>query len=218
MNERTKTGPNCKGSLPKATGKKLPRVIPGYRGTAIHQDDACVAPTIAAFIDGPCRGEACLALVPSSIPVRGMASSVPGPGLFPSTGVPQFTRTTYASPPQSLQLSTAPVGARHASPCHRHASRSRAWHRRSPHRILFPSTGVPQFTRATHASPLQSLQLSTAPVGARHASPWCRHSSRSRGMALSVSAPGVFPFTGCRNSPGRRMRRPCNRCNYRRSL
>jgi hypothetical protein len=68
MNERTKTGPNCKGSLPKATGKKLPRVIPGYRGTAIHQDDACVAPTIAAFIDGPCRGEACLALVPSCIP------------------------------------------------------------------------------------------------------------------------------------------------------
>jgi len=44
-------------------------VIPIHRGAAIHQDDVCVAPAIAAIIDGPRRGEACLALVPSFIPV-----------------------------------------------------------------------------------------------------------------------------------------------------
>ena len=57
--------------------------FPIHRGAVFHQGARQCAPAIGAIIAGPRRGEACLALVPSSIPVRGMASSVPAPGFIP---------------------------------------------------------------------------------------------------------------------------------------
>jgi len=132
--------------------------VPIHRGAVIHQGDACVAPTFAAIIAGPRRGEACLALVPSFIPVRGMASSVPAPGFIPIHRGAVIHQGDACVAPTFGTLSTVPVGARHASPWCRHSSRSGVDIIRPPCRGYFHSPACRNFHQGDACVAPHSMQ------------------------------------------------------------
>jgi hypothetical protein len=179
-----------------ASSVPAPGFIPIHRGTVIHQDDACVAPTIGAIIGGPRRGEACLALVPSCIPVRGMASSVSAPGFIPIyRGAVIHQGDACVAPTIGAIID----GPRRGEACLALVPSF------IPVRGMASFVPAPGFIPIHRGAVIHQGDACVAPtIGAIIAGPrrgeaclaLVPSSIPVRGMASSVSVPGVFPFTG----------------------